>query len=275
MKIFHKISVGWSNEQKRRAFESIGIVFGDGYVTVDLEEQDERWPKAQILMNELGLTDTLYTKFSSSEISSAPELVMQSSWHHGYPEPSDDFGYLEKTFRASENPHHCRKCGVGASQVAPFRMKKEPVWGSKNILQMNWEFGQFFVKPFVWEGLFKPFGVDSLPVLADKSGNKLDTVVQIIIPSRVELSDMHRFARETCSVCGRTKYLPISFGYWPRPVSMHGDIAKSAQYFGSGGSANQRVWVSHKFYAAAKSFGLKGVSFVPCEPAPSHIEISQ
>ena len=45
---------------------------------------------------------------------------------------------------------------IGAKQVSPFRMKESPNWGRRSILQMNWLFDEYFVKPEVWNAVFQP-----------------------------------------------------------------------------------------------------------------------
>jgi hypothetical protein len=44
----------------------------------------------------------------------------------GYPQPERDFLYLEQAYDLSAR---CPKCGEGAVQVAPFRIKKTLKWG--------------------------------------------------------------------------------------------------------------------------------------------------
>lgn len=156
--------------------------------------------------------NTVRTVFTISECKQAKYLGMIPSWHYGYPMPDDDFVYLQD-FDLTE---YCARCGTGLKQLAPFRMKKAPPWGNKSIVQLNWVFDEFFVKPETWTNIFKPFGIECLPVLLHRDGTNLDSVVQLKIERVMDL-EMGDSPYEECGSCGRKKYLPITQGFLPQP----------------------------------------------------------
>jgi hypothetical protein len=126
------------------------------------------WPQvgAWIVANDA--LDIVRTEFSNAEIESAEWLRMRGEWHHGYPLPREELGYLIATYDLSE---YCMECGVGAKQVAPFRMRGEPKWGRRGILQLNWVFGEYFVKPSVWRDVFEPHHIPYRSVIDAKGKN--------------------------------------------------------------------------------------------------------
>jgi hypothetical protein len=202
------------------------------------------------------------TKFSRVEMESAKYLQMVPTWHHGYPEPSADFGYLHKTY---ETTNYCRVCGIGLNQVAPFRLKREPTWGKNSILQLNWVFDEYFVKPQVSRALLNELEIG--PVIGDKSGRDLADVVQFIVGGRAKLN-LQDSSYEICGACDRKKYVPHTRGFFPLPEENEFHIFKSHEYFGSGALAYRAILVSRDLYHAITSNKLKGVEFKPCAPSP-------
>lgn len=260
MKIIHRISIN-GDERQMREFHSAGVDLRVGSSTFVIAEHDPRWPDIAELVQKHGALDFVSTNFSAAERSRSEYLSMDPTWHHGYPQPSDDRSYLQETYDLS---HYCASCGIGKRQVKPFRLKKAPSWGKKAILQLNWVFDEYFVVPDVWEAVFAPFDVGSRPAVLDKTGAVLNSVLQLDIPSSCELALEGR-PLEVCADCGREKYLPISRGFFPAPDSSGEPIFKSRQYFGSGGSAFQAVLVSNALYQKLRDAKVRGVEFAPCK----------
>ncbi len=259
MKITHNIALSVSNREQS-AFKKIGVDLPLGFTSFKIAEDDGRWSNVAVLARKFQAVDTAATDFSAAEINAAEYLGMEPAWHSGYPEP-DDGGYLEATYDLS---HYCRVCGIEKTQVAAFRMKRSPVWGKKSILQLNWVFDEYFVTPSAWLSVFKPFGLDRKPVLLDRTGEILDSVVELDASARHELSYDGDF--EICKACGAKKYLPPIRGFYPLAKSVGDEsIYKSEQYFGSGASANRRVFISAELYKAIVGAGLKGAEFIPCK----------
>src|SRR5215831_10817776 len=183
MRIIHNISLN-VDAQKERAFSEAGVALHPegppslvaGLATFRISEDDPRWPEVRALMEAFQIMDVSWTRFSASELDSARFLVLGITRHQGYPQPDHDFGYRNITYDCSD---FCEACGTGLRQIAPFRFLRPPTWGKKSVLQLNWVFDEYFVKPDVWRDVFKPLGVASLPVLLHKTGEVIDSVVQI------------------------------------------------------------------------------------------------
>ena len=263
MKIVHKFSVTESDKDMLCAFQEMGISSKDisGIWFFQVAESDPQWEQVDKIIKKFKLRHMIHTEFASSEKKAAKYLSMIPSWHHGFPQPEDDFAYLPIVF---DLKNYCSHCGAGLKKIAPFRMKTEPHWGKKSILQLNWEFDEYFVKPEVWEKIFKPMGIGSRPVLNHQTNKVLETVLQIEVTETVSL-DLNNLPFEECSGCGARKYLPITKGLSPFPLETpSSNMFKSNQYFGSGGSAYNMVFISNALYSAIEEIKIKGVEFAPC-----------
>lgn len=249
---------------------------GSGICVCKIDEEDARWGRLNSFINyseenRRASGHTIITEFTKKEQNAAHYLEVSSKWHHGYPEPSDTMDYLELTYNLDD---YCAVCGVGKHQKAPFRFKKSPVWGQKNILQLYWIYDEYFVKPEIWQDLFEPFGIGCRPVVLDKSDKVLDAVVQLDLNELVDLDGFGDAPFVECNSCGRIKYLPITRGYKPAPVSFPAKaMFRSNQFFGSGASAHRMVLVSNEIFVKAESLKLKGVSYMPCLPNLSKLPI--
>jgi hypothetical protein len=143
-------------------------------------------------------------------------------------------------------------------------MKNAPNWGRRSILQMNWVFDEFFVKPDVWKAIFEPSGLKCRPVLLHRTGQELDSVVQLDIPHLVTLMmDSGTFAVERCEFCDRKKYAHVT-GFFPTPQATVFALFKSVEYFGSGASAHRAVVISSALCLKSRDTSLRGAEFYAC-----------
>jgi hypothetical protein len=268
MKIVHRFTVRLTAQQ-RRALDGLGAHVpggvelpggGDPYVAVEVDEGHQHWEELHRLFRQWDAGHFVNTEFSKGEVQQAAWLSVVPDWHHGYPQPRElDFGYLEATYDISG---YCPECGVGKKQKAPFQMKGEPRWGRRAILQLNWVFDEYFVTPEVWASVFKPHGIASLPVLNTK-GKELSTVVQLATGAHVKV-DVSGLPFETCSTCGRVKYLPHTRGFFPTLLAEpDSSMVKTNEYFGSGASAHHGVLVSQAIVQALIKADVRGASFKP------------
>jgi hypothetical protein len=265
MRILHRVSKNMDGAMQRE-LHRLGVEVGQGLSTFVIDESYASWPEIRELIARWQCLDIVSTEFTLSECADAENLKMGPTWHHGYPQPEGDFGYLKKTYDLGT---YCETCGIGKRQCAPFRMKREPNWGKRQILQLNWVFDEFFVLPEVWSEVFRPMQILSAPVLEHKTGKELRTVVQLEIKdvASSSLSLEGKYGSETCEVCGRKKYFPITRGCFPPftngPSSR---ICRTQESFGSGTSAWNGVMVNNEVYNAIHTQKLSGVSFTPlCE----------
>ena len=267
------------DEGKRQVLEKLGIKVGEpskgikyagrkmgaGLVTFEITESHPSWPYLKSLIVQWDAVDIVWTEFSDSELKKAHYLRMQPGWHHGYPQPEDDFGYLNLSYDLTS---YCSSCGIGAHQINPFRMKGEPRWGKRHILQLNWIYDEFFVLPQVWERVFRPFGISYIPVLHHRTGKKLNTVVQLdiklIASSKLQLAN-HPY--EICKVCKRKKYLPFVKGKFPSFTGALPDAhaVKTQEYFGSGAEAFREIVISSALFHEITAHKIKGAKFEPLE----------
>lgn len=260
MQIIHRISIS-STPEIRRELATMGIVVGaSGLITFEIDETHESWPALQPWIARRRAVDFVSTNFSKKEIAEARWLALRPDWHHGYPQPEDThIGYRKATYEMAD---FCEGCSTGLKQKAPFQMKSEPRWGRRGILQLNWIFDEFFVTPEVWNALFRPYGIGCRPVLNTK-GAELKTVVQLVVQEEVGVKT-EGLEAERCTRCGRLKFLPVVRGPFPPLVnepSSH--MAKTREYFGSGGSAFRGILVSQDLARALEAAKVRGASFRP------------
>ncbi len=263
MKIIHNIAFS-VDDGKREAFAKLDIHLDVGFTSFKIDESDARWPEIERLTKLFEAVDTVSTSFSAKELKCADYLRLVGSWHHGYPEPSEDFGYLSEVYSLDD---YCSECGSGLVQKNPFKFSKEPKWGRKDMLQLNWVFDEFFVKPNVWEKLFKSFGIECREVLHAKSGKPLVSVVQLLIPEEDASFSLNcDYPRKTCTHCSITKFLPIVRGFFPalnKCVDL--PIFKTRDIFGSGTDAHKAIIISHDLYSSLNQGMAKGFVFYPLE----------
>jgi hypothetical protein len=267
MRIVHRIALT-ADEADRREIDRLGIKvrppakISDGWVFFDITESDDSWPGVRDWIERRRPSDLVTTRFSQREIEAARWLSVEPDWHHGFPQPEDDFGYIRTTYDPAS---YCDECGVGAVQRAPFVMSGEPKWGTRGILQLNWVFDEFFVTPEVHETVFAPHGIGLRPVRNGR-GAELRSVVQLVVEERVSV-DTRGLECQKCARCGRVKYLPVTRGPLPRLMAEpRGHVSRTTEWFGSGGEAHNEIIVSQALARAIGEAGVKGVSFSPVGP---------
>jgi len=263
MQIIHRVSFNRDSDIGQR-FEDLGVelTVGDILAVFEVMESHPHWPAIQAILKEYDLPDLARTEFTKDELEKSHLLMMRPGWLSGYPMPDMDFGYRHMTYDLTD---YCSHCGIGFLQTAPFRMRSEPKWGNHHVLMLNWVFDEYFVRPEVWERVFRKYGVQSLPVLKHKTGQLLETVVQLKIDtlaaSPLKMGDA---PYETCLVYNRTKFLPHRRGYFPAfAAKQDADMFKTREYFGSGASAHHEVIISSRLFREITSNRVKGVQFAP------------
>jgi rRNA maturation protein Nop10 len=258
MNFIHRVGI-ISNRIIQAELKNYGISVGDrGLEVFEVKESQESWPDMAKWIIKRDAFDMVRTEFSNNEISDADWLAINGNWHNGYPQPDEDnFGYRAVTYDLS---NYCPSCGIGMKQCAPFRMKAEPKWGRRQVMQLNWVFDVFFVSPEFWAKVFQPFGIGCREVLKT-NGQKLETIVQLVVEEEADIRT-DGLTEEKCSTCGQVKYNFVTRGKSPALVSkpiVH--MIKSTQYFGSGGAADKCVMISRKLAAALE--GVRGAIMSP------------
>jgi hypothetical protein len=166
-------------------------------------------------------------------------------------------------------------------QKASFQMKGEPKWGRNGILQLNWVFDEFFVKPTIWASIFKPYGIGSRPVL-DRKGVELKTVVQLAVEEEIGIMT-DGLTGEECPTCHRVRYLPITRGPFPSLIGRPSTtMVKTREFFGSGASAYRGILVSQGLARSLSEQKVRGASVKPAKNfglnhdlsgEPAHIQV--
>lgn len=224
----------------------------------EMKDTDPGWDSFLSLAAEHGKDVVFSAEFTKAEIRAADWCMLQSDWHHGYPQPEN--GYEELVYDRSEE---CSACRVGRTQQAPFRMRGEPRWGRRSIMQMFWVYDAYFVKPETYRDVFEPVGVGSLEVLK-KSGTPLESVVQLTIEEVVPLLE-YRSEGELCETCGYFKLHSRLSDFAPKPLSVPpAALAFSEGWYGSGGMAYRAVLIRADLVQAMIGAGVRGASFAPC-----------
>ena len=261
MRTKHHVFVAVDPE-RAKTFSRFGIQLTGRFDSFDIFDEDANWPEVANLIERYKLTKMSYTTFTKGELNQANYLDIGASGHTGYPMPDDDFGYQSITYDSS---NVCNKCWNGVVQIAPFRFRNAPSWGSKSIMQLNWVYDQFFVKPETWEEVFQPFGIGCKEVIHHRRKIVLDEVVQLDISTLVDLKmDDNEYRFEICPECGKKRYHPGLYGYYPEPAATDAAMFKSTQVFGSGGSSFRRVMISRALYKKLLEVKFKGLYFHPC-----------
>lgn len=126
MKIIHIIHNDWNKEQKM-LLSSYGIKVELGYDRFDIEEGD-LYDTLIRFFKKWKVEQSFGTIYNNKDITDSSLLVYVSTWVNGYPQPEDVTDFIKAVY---DTKFYCNKCGVGAKQTKPFRLKKEPNWGRK------------------------------------------------------------------------------------------------------------------------------------------------
>lgn len=278
MRITHFLTIDGDDKAMIARLEGLGVKLSDAdpracLLFFQVAENDPRWRDVSQLLAELE-ADQRYvgrrieTSFTREEMAAAEFLALDYCWTSGYPEPSDlkpvpGLRCLPFELETYDVAERCVTCGIGSRQKAPFRMKKEPAWGRRSILKLNWVPDEVFVRRDRWEAVFHPAGMECRPVLHHRSGAVLETVVQLEFDKTVGLN-MEGVAPRVCPACGRPKYAPNQRGPFPEVVSRGSEIAKTREYFGHDGNAYNGIVVAGALFERIRSADLRGAAFRPC-----------
>jgi hypothetical protein len=263
MKILHRISVSVNRSIKSKLSE-FGITVGDGFQSFEIDESAPVWNELSKLIVEWQAVDMIYTKYTATELRNAPYLRIIPSWHWEYPQPEDNFEYLSTTYDLTS---FYTSSGIGKKQKAPFNIRGEPRWGKKHILQLNWVFDEFFTMPEIWKDVFRPFGIEALPVMDIRTGAELKTITQLKSQGQAKSKlQLEGYPFEVCEESKKRKYQPVSRGFFPKLIKeCDKHYFFSQEYFGSGADAHKAVLISNSLYMQIKKHKLKGISFEPVE----------
>jgi hypothetical protein len=209
-----------------------------------------------------------------------------TSGEHQYPQPEDDFGYLNVTFNLD---NYCSTCGIGKTQNNPFRLKTIPKQPKNQFWGLHWEHDSIFVrlvaKKIIESERIK--GVEFKNVVLHKKNLNIGDFDQLIINTELEkglitgnlktvtckymneeditLSEGCRNSKDS-NFCSRLKHnFPIRGGLTFNKSVFNGvpEIVKSNEWFGSGANAFKLILVSKRMKELFESNKLKGLKFTP------------
>lgn len=258
MRIIHRLSIE-STAEAADELVRIGVSPKNQGIlrTFEVEEGAPSWPQVAEWIRRYNPIDVVHTSFSAEEIESAKWLQVEPQFHWGYPQPEKSFGYLAATYDLED---FCDDCGIGRRQKHSFTLKGEPKWGRNGILQLNWVFDEFFAKPEIWRSIFRTHSIGYQEVYGRKA-SKLDGIVQLKVPTYVKVCADETTA-SACRKCGRKRYAPPIRGFAPPFLDETTEaMVKSYQYFGSGHSAFQLVFVRNDLAADLRR--VRGISLRP------------
>ncbi len=260
MKIIYKIYNNW-NQNQIKILNQFDIKVELGYDSFDIEEGDTYF-KLEKYLKEWKVSEFYGTQYDIKEIESAKLLVYNGTWSNGYPQPEDDFGYIDRTYKRDG---YCKSCGTGLLQQDSFRIKKEPIWGNKKIFDLNWVFDEIFVSKESYETIFKNFGIGFKEVKLFKKETVIQNTIQLDIPVSNAEINLQNQPYETCNVCGIKKYTPQIKGFFPAFKKESNGIHcfKSLEYFGSGASAYKKIFISQELRQIIVRHKIKS-QFIPC-----------
>lgn len=263
MELVHHIVLK-RNDPNLEDYQRVGIPVNAGPLgisVIDISENNPRWREVAALLEIFEpAVDMVFTRFTKTELNAADYLQISATWHNGYPQPEEDFGFINAVYDLAD---YCDRCGAGARQTAPFRILKPPNWGRRSFFGLNWIFDELFTKPEVWRRYFEPFGIGCREVLLHKTREVINSVVQIEITDVVDLNITDpRY--QICEKCERPKYHPNVIGFRPKPQQTKAAAFRSSQYYGSGREARRLVLFAREIFEGLYRDDLKGIDFSAC-----------
>jgi hypothetical protein len=261
MKIIYIVYNDWSRKQ-RDILAEFGINAASGYSRIEVEETSNN-EKLLKMIDEWKLSKSVGTSFDANDLRKSNIFLFEGSWPNGYPQPEDNFGYMDVTYDTSK---YCRTCGIGAYQNASFQIKQEPKWGKRKMFELNWVLDEIFVRKDLYVELFEKLGIEHRPVLQYKTKKIFNDTIQLIIPYSEVPLNLKNYEFEICAECNAKKYTPKIKGFFAGFDGKTPDfqILKSKEYFGSGGQAFQRIFITKEVLNNLKNLGVKP-NIVPVE----------
>lgn len=261
MKIIRRISGKIEGSSMKKSLEMLlNEDIRAAYFSKDMEEDSYEYEMIAKFVNSYNLHDSVIgTKFSSQEILDSEVLSFTGGRAFAYPQPESP-DYLPNTYSDS-----CLYCGVFGEQKSDFVIKKEPDLKKQKVMTLNWVFGELFAEINAYNLYFKPMGLDNRTLSLVKSGTTAEHIVQVIIPSLEKKINMGGLEFSKCPVCSRTKYVPSTIGFFPKPEIVDFNIIKTVEFFGTGHSANHKILVNHNVMRSMIEQKMAKLhQFVPC-----------
>jgi hypothetical protein len=279
MKIKYRI-VNNFNKEEQDKLERLGINVSEGWDSFEIDEHNQNVERIKNMLNKDW--DNITQKksyFSEKDRTLAPYLNIYSNKMLGYAKtdveavidkyeyPFDLYPYYKGIFEIIKTD---KQFGIlRGNQNGYYFLENEPNWGGNDIASANYIEDAFFVKPEVYEKIFRPLNIKSLPVINYKTQTKLENVVQIV---QQGISKSHLIINKT-QIKEKTyiknwnidKYVLSDDSYYPSFDSSPGefDFFYTHEYFGTGGLTQRNTIISKKLYSILKTNNIKGLNYYP------------
>lgn len=245
-----------------------------GLYILEMSENDNCYSEVSRIMKTQGVLESIYERFSDSELEQAEWLYIRSTWRCAYPEPRDNFKYLCTTYNMDSNALKNSKgllCKCHLQQKAPFTLKKTPDWKTRGFTMLYCVEDEIFISDTVKQILDESQlqGLDYEYVL-NRHGDVLSNIHQIIINNCADFGvyekEVQRYS--ICPYCGCKKLilkpglLSINKNSFR---NIESDIVKTSEHFGEI-TGSRRILISHKFFMTIKNNRIgKNLVFQPIE----------
>lgn len=255
-------------DTKERLYQQDSLV-----ITVEVFEDDTDFAILRDFACKYDAVDVVDAIYEPAELESARWLAVRSEWWSQYPQPKDKMGYLYATY---DTEKYCSGngeylCGKGLVQKNPFIIQKNPRWGPRNFMMLNWVPDELFVSikatAILRDSELKGF---SYWCVLDKEQRQLEKIKQIyvenVLPKSLNPGSVKK--RLVCSKCGFEKIVPeVGPLRFQKSAfeNINCDIIKTEDKFGEIG-CDSLILVSHNFYdTVVKNKLEKGLVFEPIE----------
>ena len=204
--------------------------------------------------------------FTKKEMDESEWYAVQSTFIWEYPQPEES--YMEWTYDS-----YCSNCCNGSRQKDYFRVKKEPKWGQRNFLMLNWIEDELFISDRIVNILKtnELRGYRILDVHQSKKEVPMQHIKQLCVetilpPGLVNLEESIETTLR-CRECGSVKYLATGRQFtFNKDVfrDVNVDIIKSTEVFGDGFICARLILISKKFYKVLRDNKLdRGLEIQP------------
>jgi hypothetical protein len=243
---------------------------------IELPIDDPRYISLKQEMTKKGVSiaETKRMEFDSEEIETAEYLRMAPKAQWGFPQPEDDFDYLNESYDLSSG---CLKCRQGRRQNRPFLLKGMPKFGRNDIIALFWVY-EFIITEKLRNLIEKEnlTGADFYPVRRyRKSAPRipLPGIYQLHVANDLPpMSPKTKFEFVTdlpkniescgCNIAG--KNLPAAQMVYDR-ISLKNakDFNRTSEFIGGGAYPTQKIIITNMVFQLFKKNKIRGVDFIP------------
>jgi len=211
-----------------------------------------------------------WCEYTAQEIDEAEWLIASSTWHNGYPQPSDNWDYLHTTYDSSKC---CNSCYRDRVQKDSFVLKKKPKWGRKNFFEMYWEHDELYVSNRVVSAFENNSvkGIEFYDVLYGlKKREVINDTKQMFVKNRLMPGSKTPIAQDfVCPDCGLVNHLlKVGFISFDKSVFDRADVdvIKTSERFGADGKGINYILVTQRLRKIIKDNKLEnGIDFIPVQ----------